>query len=176
MSVIVDSYSESNQNANAIIASSSYIRTGVAQSFTGNGSTLTRMEFYLKKVGAPDGAISCRLYAHTGTFGTDGLPIGGVLVYADAPLYGTDLTTGYQLKAFNFSGEYPLVNGTHYFAAIEYTGGDSSNYIAAGYDSTGSTHIGNMAVKPDTIWYSLTDDLCFYVYGDFISPLPTFFR
>lgn len=168
---IVDSYSESNYSGagdeiqidNGIINSS-----GGAQSFTGDGGVLNSAKFYLRKVGSPTGNGVAKIYAHTGTFGTSSLPTGAALATSNTFDVST-LTTSLALATFTFSGaeKITLTNTTKYVATFEYSNGDASNLIEAGFDSTSPSHGGNSSYKSDVDWFALdTLDLCFYVYKD----------
>ena len=45
----------------------------VAQSFRGNGETISKVRFYMKKVGSPTGSITVTLTNHTGTGDSQGI-------------------------------------------------------------------------------------------------------
>ena len=159
---VMDSYSESNQDTDQDLGvGTTYQKVG--QSFTGNGEILTKATFYLKKQGNPTGNIVARLYAHTGTFGTNSLPTSPIILTSRA-IDITTLTTSYALIDFVFDNWYPTTNNTKYFISVEYSGGNGSELLRAGYDSTSSSHGGNRA-RSDGTWSTNTADLCFYVYG-----------
>lgn len=161
---IVDFYSESNQNT--IFGLSTSI-IGGGQSFTGDGGILNSAKFYLKKTGLPTGNITVDVYAHTGTYGTNGTPTGSVLAQSD--IYDiSDLTTTFQLITFNFTGtnKISLTNDVNYFICISHTPVDNSNVLIFGIDNTSPTHSGNITYRTNG-WYSNnTMDFCFYVYKD----------
>jgi len=159
----VDSYSESNQSQEGILYSGSTVKMG--QSFTGNGNILYSGKLYLKKSGSPVGNATMTVYAHTGTFGSDGTPTGSALATSDNFDVST-LTTSFALITFSFTGanRITLTNGTNYFVILEYGGGDVSNSVRIGVDNTSPSHGGN-AVYYVSSWAALTDDACFYVYG-----------
>lgn len=177
MATLIDSYTESNYNANELLYSS---QSKLGQSFTGNGTKLDSCKFYIYKSGTPTGNAIATLYAHTGTFGTDGTPTGAVLATSTNSIDVSTLSTDtISLKTFTFDGTYTLVNGTKYFIAIEYTGGSGIAYVRVGYDSSSPTHSGNYS-NYDGSWHaSSTKDFVFYVYGNTTSPIgafPTYFR
>lgn len=161
---LVDSYSESNQDSNWGIAS--VTPTARGQTLTAIAGNLSSCKFYLKKYGSPTGNAVAKLYTHSGTYGTSGVPTGAALATSDNFDVST-LTTSYQLIKFTFTGaqQYTLVNGTYYCIAIEYGGGDGSNYVLLGGDISSPTHSGNSFryVAPNWI-ASTTNDMCFYVY------------
>ena len=69
MAQVVDSYSESNQNALVSLYDQNVSRAK-GQSFTGDGGTLDSAKWHLSKIGSPTGNAVVYIYAHTGTFGT----------------------------------------------------------------------------------------------------------
>jgi hypothetical protein len=82
MSTVVDSYSESNYDG---IINVGGTQSACGQSFTGDGSNLGSVKFYLKKnAGGPaSGNLEARIYAHSGTFGTSSVATGAVLATSD---------------------------------------------------------------------------------------------
>lgn len=173
MAQIVDSYSESNINIGNILA---VTINGLGQSFTGDGGILNSSVFSLKKSGTITGNAYSKIYAHSGTFGTNSIPTGSPLAISDAFDVST-LTTSNVLKTFTFTGsnKINLDNGTHYVVTVEYSGGDgSSNYAQVGGDNSSPTAAGNESYHMSSWTSQNTVDLCFYVYkDDVISPTIT---
>ena len=160
---VVDSYSESNYDQDYNLYSGSIVGRG--QSFTGDGSDISKATFYLKKTGSPTGNAVAKLYAHTGTYGTNGTPTGAALATSDNFDVST-LSGSMALVDFSFSTPYTLANGTYYVITIEYSGGDGSNYVVVGHDTSSSSHGGNRCYTSDgSSWTSNTGDVIFYVYG-----------
>jgi hypothetical protein len=162
-SELVDSYSEANSGGHFSLYSTQITR--VAQSFTvTNASTLGSAKFYIFKAGSPTGNAVVKLYAHSGVYGTSSEPTGAALATSDN-LDVSTLTGSYQLKTFTFSGanQYALQAATKYVISIEFTGGDGSNYVGVGTDSTSPTHSGNTVTYNGayTIWAGV--DTPFYV-------------
>lgn len=93
---------------------------GLADSFTGSGRYVTGCRFYLgKNVGSPTGTYAARIYASTGTPGTNSTPTGAALAESNA-LNIQDLT---QIPTFasvtlTFSTPFLTTNGTAYHIAI----------------------------------------------------------
>lgn len=161
---IADSYSESNQDDEIGIYNGYY--DSVGQSFTATEGTLSSCKFYLSKTGSPTGSAYAKLYAHTGTFGINGVPTGSPLATSDAFDVST-LTGYYALKTFTFSGanQIELTNGTNYVIVVEYSGGDSSNYVLVGLDLSTLAHSGNGVYSISGSWYSdANTEAIFYVY------------
>ena len=162
---VVDSYSESNQSNYWV--NSPEISFG--QSFTGDGTTLDKAVFYLRKFGSPTGTATAKIYAHTGTFGTNGTPTGSSLATSET-IDVSSLTTSFVLTDFLFTGANRIVldDGTKYVVVISRPDpGYPTNYMAIGIDASSPTHGGNTSSsEDDSSWasYSAYDSI-FYIYG-----------
>lgn len=167
MANIIDSYSESNQDATSSMSAGIATRM-VGQAFLGNGSAVGSAVFYLNKSGSPTGNAVARVYASSGT-PPNAVGTGSPLATSDT-LDVSTLTTSLALTTFNFTGanQITLTNGTYYIVVVDGGSvGDASNFIQAGYDSTSPSHGGNQAEKASISWTSYTSrDLCFYVYDN----------
>ena len=142
--------------------------TGQAQAFAvgGNATRLVRARFKLKKVLAPTGALTFVLYAHSGTFGVSSIPTGAALATSEE-FEVADLTTAYQEIELRFIGDQSveMTASTSYVIAVEYTGGDASNYVDVEGDTTG-THAGNQSDEAAATWTpAAAEDLWFEVYS-----------
>jgi len=169
MAIIVDSYSEANQNQDY----ARYFDSGTfgGQSFEGDGRTLNSVQLYLKKSGTVNGTLRILIYAHDGTYGSTGVPTGAVLA-TSASINAVDLGTAYGLEEFTFSGgdKITLTNGTHYFVVLDYVDFTESGWVGWGYDDSSPSHGGNYAAYYSASWHAIdTRDFCFYVYGDEIA-------
>ena len=167
MAFLIDSYSESNVDAYWWLSSDD--QHGEGQSFTGASGVLNSCKWYLKKTGLPTGNMVAKVYTHSGTFGASSEPTGTALGTSGDFNVAT-LTTSSQLITFTFSGvnKITLDNGTKYVVTIEYTGGDTDNYVMFGTDESSPTHTGNASYTMDgTNWtpYPAGDD-SFYVFID----------
>lgn len=161
---VIDSYSETNRDANIALNGTAGQVNGIAQSFTGDGSTIVSTQFYMSKTGAPTGTATSKIYAHTGTFGTSSAPTGTALA-TSATLTVSTLTTSLALITFTFTG-LATTAATKYVATVEYNSGSTVDTVNVGYDSTSPTHGGNKATKDVTAgtWTAQsTHDVCFYV-------------
>ena len=167
--IILDSYSESNQDDGRKLYSGAYSDHG--QTWTNsNAMTLTSAKFYLKIFDSPTGNATANVYAHTGVYGYDGKPTGAALATSDTIDVST-IDTDYELTEFTFSGgdQIVLEADTYYVVVVTYTGGDSSNYLVSGYDWDGSAD-GNTVAKFTGTWGSNdAKDTCFYVYGEALA-------
>jgi hypothetical protein len=178
MATVIDSYDTSNQDNYAYLYAGSQI--GGGQCFTGNGYKITSAKFYMKKGGSPTGTGVVKIYNMTGTFGTSGKPTGSALATSSTIDVST-ITTSFALYEFTFTGvnQITLTNGTYYCVEFSYDGGDASNRLWLGYDSSSPTHAGNRFRSYSGSWDTQSGhDVIFYVYGDpaTIGPFPTFFR
>ena len=166
---LVDSYSESNQDSAWPVSAGAGLAQKVGQTFISTGGQIGSAKFYLKKNSTPTGNATAVLYAHTGTFGTNGTPTGVALATSDTFDVST-LTGSYQLVTFNFPTPYNSIINTEYCISFEYSGGDSGKYVDVGRDATSPSHAGNNFVggidgAPD--WSSFdTIDIIFYVYSN----------
>jgi hypothetical protein len=161
--VLMDSYADTNQDTDQTLGNGTI--NGVGQSFTGNGDVVTAADFYLKKSGTPTGNATVRIYAHSGTFGTSSVPTGAALVSSET-LDVSTLTTLYQHITFKFLDDFTAVNTTKYVVAIEYSGGDGSNFVQVGTDGSAPTHGGNKS-QLNGSWAAASGvDVVFEVWGD----------
>lgn len=134
--------------------------TGVAQSYTTPAATASingrgcfaRVKLYLKKSGSPTGNAVVKIYAHSGTLGTTSIPTGAALATSTNFNVST-LTTSYQVISFVFaeSNWFQFVAATNYVVALEYSAGNASNFIQAGYNSS-SGHAGNKSTFAAAVW------------------------
>jgi len=182
MSVVIDSYPESNYSARSYIINvhPSVVADAPSawgQSFTGiAGYSLTQAKFYLQKIGNPVGNLVAQLYALTGTYGTDAKPTGPVLAESD-PVALAGISTSYGLVAFNFSIPYALANQNYAIVCVakNATTLDWYNYVNIGRDETAQAHSGNAIWYSGTTGWNATDywDVIFYVLGVTSGPPPS---
>lgn len=149
--VIVDSYDVGDTgNKDGSVA--------VSQSFIGNGSILTKVNFTLSVTFGHNSTATAYLYAHSGTYGTSSVPTGSPLATSD--IYPYIGSKGW--KTLTFATPYTLVSGTQYCIVIYVS---NANYGKSYYAADGVS--GNLATG--TLGGSWTPDaakdLLFYVYG-----------
>lgn len=174
MAVLLDSYSETNQDATDDAFTTSPGPKGAGEAIAlVTGGTLDSMKWYLRKVGTPTGNGFAKVYACSGTPGTNGAPTGAALATSDA-LDVSTLSTSFALITFNFSGanRITLSNSTNYALSFEYTAGNSTNKVNIGADSTSPSKAnGNEFFDNSGVWAAdNTFDECFYLYGaDLVS-------
>jgi hypothetical protein len=160
----VGSISETNANVNNYLNATLF---NYGQSFSNtNQGKLANCQFYLKKYASPTGNITATLYAHTGTYGTSSKPTGTALATSD-PYNIADLTTSYQWITFNFTGSEQIVlsPSTYYVIVINYSGGDTINFLGVAGFNYEFTNPGNESYLEGTWKSSRTYDICFKVYS-----------
>jgi hypothetical protein len=143
--------------------SRSYLQ-GVGSSFKGDGSTLYGCAFYLKKYGVPTGLLTASIYAHTGTYATNGRPTGTALAGGDTDLSFIYTTTSF--IAVYFATPFTTVNGTNYVFALEYADGSSADYASVIIDDTNVFTYGNYSTESGTTWTGTTGkSICYQIFG-----------
>lgn len=171
MSVLIDSYSESNQSdQNTIINIAGYLQN-MGQSFTGNGGILDYVQFYAKKYGSLTGNVYAYIYAVSGVFGESNIYTGSPLAVSDA-VDGSTIGVSFALQSFIFSGANKIVlaNGTHYAVVAFAESTTVRTGLTLGLDNSSPTHSGNCVWHYDASYgYDAAVDLCFYVYGDSVD-------
>lgn len=142
----IANYSESNRNSFTYMSSDAGDDELVAQSFTGDGNPADEVDWFLLKSSSPTGDMIAKIYAHTGTFGSTGVPTGAALATSNA-IDASTLDGTYTLTTFVFPSPFTPVNGTKYFVSLEFSGGNIGNWIEVGHDSSAPTHEGNYATN-----------------------------
>jgi hypothetical protein len=177
-----DSYESSNYTENYVINGAEDYDGAVGQSFTGNGSIINSVQFYLAIQGSPTGNVLVKIYAHSGIFGTSSVPTGNVLSTSDGINISTIEETN-QLITFKFIGvnKILLENGTKYVVVVEYTNtafDDYDNYLMLGIDSSSLTHEGNLCtfLNSSQEWSPQNLDGIFYVFTEGVVDVATAFQ
>jgi len=175
---IVDAYDALNRDGSHAIANSAVHNDALGQCFTPSASgDLQSVVLSVIKYGSPTGNAFVKLYAITGTYGTDATATGTVLATSDnfdVSMLPSEQWGTYEIT-FSGTDQYPLLEGTRYAVMIEYAGGDADNYIEVGVDSSSPTHSGNhFAYDGGYFWGFSAEDACFEVWADISSePLAT---
>jgi len=103
--------------------------TKIGQCFSNsNVGSLTGVQWRLEKNGSPTGNVYCKLYACSGTVGTNAVATGSPLATATTVLDVSTLTTSPIKINFEFAG-YSLSASTDYVITVEYDGGDTTNRL-----------------------------------------------
>ena len=159
--VLADSYAESNYSASWPVYGPNYSQVG--QSFTATAGALDSAVFYLRREAGSAGNAYAVLYAHSGTFGVDGMPSGAPLA-TSSPVDVTTLSDSVrQLVTFRFDNTLTLTAGTKYVIVIKYEG-TWPNPLACYFDGDSPTHDGNSVAWFTDHWISRAGDAVFYVY------------
>ena len=117
---------------------------------------LTRAAFWLKKVGAPTGNITAKLYAHTGTYGVSSLP--GTLLATSNSVDVSTLPTSVGRVDFYFSGTYSLAAGTPYIVTVHCPGAAGPDHYELAYKPVPpGSHSGCEVENQDGLGGWLTD-------------------
>lgn len=178
MATLIATYNESNVNANAVSYAGGSV-PNIGETFTcPREMNLDSCAFWLKKVLLPTGNMVAKLYAHTGTYGTNGKPTGAPLATSD-PISAATLGTSYAKKTFSFTGSnrYLMTAAEKYVIILDDSlVGDASNYVHIGYHNAGSWE-GNYVYGNEANWQTNSlFDIAFYVYGtiDVIATVANF--
>jgi hypothetical protein len=166
---LIDSFT--GAGAGSFAGLSVYLNSPTArgQSFFNTATAvLTSYRLSIFKTGSPTGDVYAKLYAHTGTFGTDSVPTGSPLATSD-PIDITTITTSSAWREFTFSTPYEMQASTYYCIIIYFNGGDSSNTLRTRFVLTQPpSHAGNPFRSEDGVsgWTVNDGDMLFEVYGD----------
>jgi hypothetical protein len=164
--MLMQSYSEANQNSTYLLASGA--GTNVGEVVFGKGYNITKAVYYIRKGGSgalPTGNAVVSIYAITGTVGANGKHTGSALATSDNFDVSTlPATPTFALTTFTFSGanQLDLQVGVGYALVIVYTGGDVNNRLEIGYNSA---TLGIWDGNSESSGSTLVGDLCFYFYG-----------
>jgi len=175
---IIDSYPETNFDTyypiSVVHPSSGIYYSALGQTFQTPASpqySITSCKFYLRKNASPVGILKVRIYAHTGTWGSTGVPTGSALASSDGVAM-ENLTSDYQLITFVFSGVNRIIlsASTNYCISLEADSAttlDSTNYVNVGLDTASPTHAGNAFHYNYSDWGAEGTgvDIIFYLYG-----------
>ncbi|MEI6901160.1 MAG: hypothetical protein WCL00_14885, partial [Bacteroidota bacterium] len=138
------------------------------QSFlNANSCILDGVVFWGQKNNSPTGNVCVKIYAHTGIYGSNGVPSGTALATSDVRDAST-MPANVGLMHFLFSGtnRITLSASTNYCAILVYTSGDVSNFISLGYDMSSPLHGGNFIYGNGSSWTSYSGyDCAFWVFS-----------
>lgn len=168
--VVIDSYSEAYQDSYVVTSDSVDKSPNAGQCFyTGSKDwKLTRCKFYWSWCGYGTELVYARIYAMTGTAGTDGHPTGSPLATSDE---WTPSGAGYALREFTFSGAEQITLNKETWYCVQLIDTNVSRNNRLGLDITSPSHAGNACVYMNGVWDSgfYGDEICFYVYGEDLS-------
>lgn len=81
-------------------------------------------------------------------------------VYTTNPVYDQGFV--HRLSSFQFPDGFTMLAGGIYVAALEYSGGDASNYLLVAVDTTSPTHGGNAATLTGSTWSAVSGTDCIF--------------
>ena len=166
MSILVDGYF-TNTGGTGLI--------GRGQSFTGNGMNLDYIQFYFyNNIGSPTGNITAKIYAHSGTFGVDGIPTGTELATVTKDVS----TLVYGLNDFIFTGTNRITLSKDVkFCAVVTFPYSATDYPVIAKDDGTHTHSGNAMYFSSPNWVAEnTSDMHFAVYGSYNDQIGNYYR
>lgn len=118
----------------------------VGQTFKGKGGLLHSVSFDLAKIGSPTGPIVVKIWAHSGTYGSTGIPTGSVLATSE-PIDASTLPTWSSTSTFEFffdaSEQFQLQTGVPYVATIHHDGISGNYPVVKRYQDSLALHEGN---------------------------------
>jgi prepilin-type N-terminal cleavage/methylation domain-containing protein len=169
--IVCDSYTTTSGFQILRVGAPGDSNEAASQTFTGNGKTLVNAQFQLFQRNSPTGNAVAKIYAISGTYGTNAIPTGSPLATSD-PVSVASLSPNpaYGLATFNFSGSNRIVltNGAYYAITFEYGSGGipyASSDIGLEPNNTG-THPGNAGTENfSNVWAPMASgtDLIFTV-------------
>ena len=159
---VIDSYDGSKDTNYSLVFLGEYV--GQAFIIGGTARDICKAKFYLSATyaGGTSIDIAAKIYACTGTPGTDGKPTGAALATSDIIQYTGDQAAAWE--EFIFSTPYTLLANTDYCIVLECVGVvDFILNIDISFDNTSPSHSGNYCsdVGPESAY-----DCNFFIYYD----------
>jgi len=157
------SYSSANASNNDYLQGSGDF---FGEAFLGNGAALSKLSMWLRTSGSMAGVtVTAELYAHTGTFGVNGVGTGSPLATSTTRLGSALSGTTFQMEDFVFDGTFTLVNGTPYVIGVTATGplAIAGPSIWIGMDDTSPTSPGTGVNRVSSAWAGL--DYIDYIFS-----------
>jgi len=143
---------DENNGSNDAVVNIDAVAEWVGQSFTGDGSLLSRAAFQLTEQGnITGGTLVAKLYSHTGTYGTSSNRLS--LLATSEAINATDLPPTVEFTEFNFATAYKTIDNTKYVILIEVATtitGTSSPSCRVWYDDSTPSHSGNKCTNTGT--------------------------
>lgn len=135
------------------------------QTFNFVGGVLDSAKFKVASKANTSGNVLVKIYALTGTSGTDGKPTGSALATSDA-IDSTTLVNGW--NTFTFSGANRVaLSPNKYGVSFEYTSSGDTDYIEVSIVTSSPTHAGNYFYDETGTWaVDNAIDSNFYVYTE----------
>lgn len=168
---LIDGY-DTTGTSSSIYWQSSGGTTNGGQTFTGNGTPLVKATALFSRLSSSGtGNFVAKIYAITGTAGTNALPTGAALATSTNTYNSSSLVPGTPTTVeFNFDGSFTPVNGTKYAFDISITGGSvtggSVQWLGTNtYPFANSGHDGNLYYNWGGYTADNTSDAIFAIYS-----------
>jgi hypothetical protein len=134
----------------------------IGMSFRSDGTTINSVDFHLRSDGSLTGDIVAEIFAHSGTFGVDGVGTGSVLATSNAVDGSTIATNDTNPTTFTFGTPYTPTKGVEYVVVL-YRASGAGNYQMR-YNDRG--YAGNNVTWNGTWNYNVTNDIAFTLNTD----------
>jgi hypothetical protein len=161
---IIDSYDGSKDGIESLVFVGDY--SGQAFTMGVTPRDICGAKLYIEAVYAGGNSIdvAARIYACTGTPGTDGVPTGAALATSDSIQYTGDVAAAW--TEFTFSTPYTLLANTDYCIILECVAVDDYIlHIDVSLDYTSPSHSGNYCYySAGSGGYEAGFDLNFFIY------------
>jgi hypothetical protein len=156
--VIADTFALANRVGNQ--SGSGSTQDMVGQSFLGDGKYIASASIGIARNGTATGSISAKLYSHSGTYGSGGVPV--TLLATSNSLDASTQSSTNTLVEFIFSSVqmYKTTAASAYFIVLDRSGLTNTNNITVTF---GAGHGGNRAIRNAGTWTADTNDVCFSV-------------
>jgi hypothetical protein len=156
----MDSYPQVNRDADFTVMNdgADSFTNAIGQTFTATAEVFGFGFFVLSKSGSPTGNAVAKIYNVSG-----GVPSGAALATSNN-VDVTGLTTTPTLTTFTFNqaNQITLSGSTTYALTIEYSSGNSSNYLLVGRDNSTPSHAGTSLLRQSSSWITNSNDVCFF--------------
>lgn len=131
--------------------------------------TLDSVKIYVSKQAAVSGNLYAKIYAHTGTFGTDGKPTGSALATSDAVAFSSVALYGTREVTLNFSSSNRILleADTYYCVVIMSDTSSTGMRIYLSYQEDPTNIYGTWSSSSDGSSWSVNTnmDMPYFVYG-----------
>ena len=153
----------------------STVQSKISQTFIGNGEKVTSAVFRLKKAGAPTGNITVSIYEAIPYLDMY-VPTGNVLATSDPVNIATTISSVSDAnQTFTFSGANQInpSDGEYYGLSLNFSGGDSSNYLIMYYDGNADKYENLTVYNPTTgVWDQPYDYTAYFsITGTLTAPV-----
>jgi hypothetical protein len=155
---LIDSYPESNSDSNATNLTT--VNSGHGQVITigPNNVNLESVQFYIHRAASSlsDFTVKARIYAATGTVGTNAVGTGSAIAESTTTIAGSSITyLTANLFTFDFSNVVLQANTSYVLLLALASRTDGSPVVR--YDNSSPTHYGNRVYFSSSAWTAYAD-------------------